>query len=808
MAEMHAIRNVVSIQPVDVLPTPAIAAPVPFHGLPTELVQHIASFLPFEDLVRLYKSFPVQYRDILQSMIDQVFALMVLQLEIHQERSSIDESATLGPGIGGLANRLIHRFLSLVNVEPSNLLSFGVEDEDEAPPLVPMANPDPNLPPAQAQPAPGGARRAAATPIANDATLSTSWRVVEFDKETLRLTFELEEKLELERTVRQQQPFMFGSKEDEDEEAEKAGSVRASRNTDQKGVHVKRSGGNEVVEKENRSVLEPRGMNKKPTPESHQQAALSVRSTSPGTAKEQLTPPAHATKANVVSSPFPGLSQTLLDSHLRENSYFHCISTTQPATLRSAKVSFRGSRSMAAPWIVLPSMDTTSLWSRPRSHWSLSDVESALAQQRHYEEHILAGGSCNCRYDWLSSPLVGSSRRLSKRAQERMATFHQNRVLARFLLKSHSLATRCYSRDGSVLFSGKEYLSTKIPLEVSELCTCKSVQAIVVSAADGTPTKKELQCDDQPTKEALSRNALNSTSTSGSSESMMNGQLRRRKRDIIREGWRRLFESSSILSSFGADEASPTTAICPVISSLLGTEYGPDTNEATEDNTTQLAIRTVRYNCGELRSKMNSPDEVPLTGRSCSTSPNHNALENLLASRQPWAPESGEPAASPSSSSPSSSSSSSAWVLSSMTKRFFGSASYFSNRAPSSNYRGRSLKRLARALVHLYTMGGSDTVDDDDDDEEEEVIGTWDEGNSDHHKGKEWLREKDEGEQVTQEKRTEEDEEGEEQEQEQEPLFEFMYGVGHNYMNAVRLEGERVIRPIRFSCSLDFFLSA
>ncbi|KAG0027627.1 hypothetical protein BGZ81_005433 [Podila clonocystis] len=37
-------------------------------------------------------------------------------------------------------------------------------------------------------------------------------------------------------------------------------------------------------------------------------------------------------------------------------------------------------------------------------------------------------------------------------------------------------------------------------------------------------------------------------------------------------------------------------------------------------------------------------------------------------------------------------------------------------------------------------------------------------------------------------------------------LFEFQYGVRHNYMQTSRLEGERVVRPTLFSCSLDFFV--
>ncbi|KAG0215424.1 hypothetical protein BGX28_010129 [Mortierella sp. GBA30] len=41
---------------------------------------------------------------------------------------------------------------------------------------------------------------------------------------------------------------------------------------------------------------------------------------------------------------------------------------------------------------------------------------------------------------------------------------------------------------------------------------------------------------------------------------------------------------------------------------------------------------------------------------------------------------------------------------------------------------------------------------------------------------------------------------------EDQQLFEFTYGIRHNYLHSSRLEGERVIRPIRFECSLDFFV--
>ncbi|KAG0071511.1 hypothetical protein BGZ90_012226 [Linnemannia elongata] len=51
-----------------------------------------------------------------------------------------------------------------------------------------------------------------------------------------------------------------------------------------------------------------------------------------------------------------------------------------------------------------------------------------------------------------------------------------------------------------------------------------------------------------------------------------------------------------------------------------------------------------------------------------------------------------------------------------------------------------------------------------------------------------------------------EKEEERQAEESHQKLFEFSYGVRHNYLHSHRLEGERVIRPMRFACSLDFFI--
>ncbi|KAG0029236.1 hypothetical protein BGZ82_008063 [Podila clonocystis] len=60
--------------------------------------------------------------------------------------------------------------------------------------------------------------------------------------------------------------------------------------------------------------------------------------------------------------------------------------------------------------------------------------------------------------------------------------------------------------------------------------------------------------------------------------------------------------------------------------------------------------------------------------------------------------------------------------------------------------------------------------------------------------------------QVGEDKKPEEREEEATSKTTRQCLFEFQYGVRHNYMQTSRLEGERVVRPTLFLCSLDFFV--
>ncbi|KAF8943652.1 hypothetical protein BGZ47_005197 [Haplosporangium gracile] len=117
---------------------------MPFYGLPLEILQHIASFLPFHDLVRLYTCLPKIHRPIFQLLLDHSLALMMLTLEIRQ----------------------------LSDEQPATRDSFFVS-----------LNNNPN--------GVGAARK-----------LQTHWRVTDFDLDRMKVEFQLEEKLGLEMAER------------------------------------------------------------------------------------------------------------------------------------------------------------------------------------------------------------------------------------------------------------------------------------------------------------------------------------------------------------------------------------------------------------------------------------------------------------------------------------------------------------------------------------------------------------------------------------------------------------------------------
>ncbi|KAF9279343.1 hypothetical protein BGZ68_007980 [Mortierella alpina] len=113
-----------------------------FYGLPLEIIQYIALFLPFHDLVKVFKSLPDIHRPIFQQQLDHSLALLMLTLEFHQ--CPADVFALRPASINPWENAL------------------GAEST----------------------------------------LLKTQWRVTEFDLERMWVVFELEEKLGLEAAER------------------------------------------------------------------------------------------------------------------------------------------------------------------------------------------------------------------------------------------------------------------------------------------------------------------------------------------------------------------------------------------------------------------------------------------------------------------------------------------------------------------------------------------------------------------------------------------------------------------------------
>ncbi|KAF9572760.1 hypothetical protein EC968_009488 [Mortierella alpina] len=119
-----------------------------FHGLPLEIIHHIALFLPFHDLVKVFKSLPAIHRPVFQQQLDRSLALLMLTLEFQQN--------------------------------PPDVFTF--------------------------RPASNNPWESALAP--ESTILQTHWRVTEFDSERMWMVFELEEKLGLEAAERRRSEIL------------------------------------------------------------------------------------------------------------------------------------------------------------------------------------------------------------------------------------------------------------------------------------------------------------------------------------------------------------------------------------------------------------------------------------------------------------------------------------------------------------------------------------------------------------------------------------------------------------------------
>ncbi|KAF9384809.1 hypothetical protein CPB97_005358 [Podila verticillata] len=129
----------------DPTPSSTQTRSTPFHGLPPEIIQHIAGFMSFSTLFLVYKSFPKIHRPLLQQILDHSLALMVLTLEIRQQRD------------------IEHLPGTNTNVQPV---------------------------------------------LYDDTTLRTKWRATDFDLEQWTVEFQLEEKLGLQMAAKRRHAIL------------------------------------------------------------------------------------------------------------------------------------------------------------------------------------------------------------------------------------------------------------------------------------------------------------------------------------------------------------------------------------------------------------------------------------------------------------------------------------------------------------------------------------------------------------------------------------------------------------------------
>ncbi|KAF8975568.1 hypothetical protein BGZ46_009021 [Entomortierella lignicola] len=98
----------------------------PFYGLPLEILQHIASFLPFHALVKVYKCLPKIHRPIFQQQLDHALALMMLTLDIKQEHDKSIHSLTTSYS----SEKVLHTRWRVTNFDLENMrVEFQLEEK-------------------------------------------------------------------------------------------------------------------------------------------------------------------------------------------------------------------------------------------------------------------------------------------------------------------------------------------------------------------------------------------------------------------------------------------------------------------------------------------------------------------------------------------------------------------------------------------------------------------------------------------------------------------------------------------------------
>ncbi|KAG0302910.1 hypothetical protein BGZ98_007126 [Dissophora globulifera] len=628
-----------------------LLADMDFYGLPLEILQHIATFLPFHDLIRVYKSMPKVYRPIFQQQLERSLALMVLTLEIQQPSP---ESAAV----------------VTVLVDPSAL-----------------------------------------SPAAAGATaLKTQWRATHFDLESLRVEFELEDKLGLEMAERRHQEILQQHYQRQQQQQQL-----------QHQLHAPPSAASTLYEDIETVIWKARRRAFATSRRIGLQFAMNPDTAATTSSSEELDP-CHA-----------------------DYNFFHCDQSSSLPVLGSATVTFKAHRNTMAPWVVHgadPPLAPS--FSKPPS----STTTSAPAES-----------------PWTQS------------ARERIAAFQQNRVLIKTLAKLRN------QDEASKL----QFLPRIVELDISELGQ-KRAKAVVVDhhhryryhhhhhhrytawrwRRHHVTSKRPITSLSSTTATTTTAATTTTTSSSSSSSSSPPPLPPRMQR---RHSWHPIesFESHRSAFLFVEDEYGESSAfnfstifkrflkvsswneIAP-LNWLTAQEDDEKTEECEccEDIQGFAAMAAAAAASALARAFHPTTAMTPITTITTITTMTTmtdwtSLFTNVVAS---------------------------VYKMHRHYRRFgFNSSGSVNNIVVTTTLeppKGVTKRRFSQSHQPSLDVSSSSAA-------------------------------------ATAERATTKEQTTMEQHHDGE-LFEFLYDVRHNYLSSSRLEGERVIRPLRFACSLDFFI--
>ncbi|KAF9546619.1 hypothetical protein EC957_009542 [Mortierella hygrophila] len=665
---------------------------MPFYGLPPEILQHIASFLPFHGLVRLYTSLPKLHRPIFQLLLDHSLALMMLTLEIRQ----------------------------LSDEQPPIRDSF----------FVSMNNNTNGV---------GAAKK-----------LQTHWRVTDFDLERMRVEFQLEEKLGLEMAGRRRWEVEYQIQQ----QLLQQGRRKEQLDSTQLGLLGQGQGEEEDIEN------------------------LIWRTRTGGISNSSST----SSLIGILGTGAGGAeSQQRYNTEVSDSNFFHCNGSSHTPTLGSATVSFKAQRNMPAPWI--------------SQHFDFADHSTLTSSLASVSASVSASASASS-----STSSAPAETPAVIRARERVAAHQQNRLLLRALEKMRSC------EESSKL----QFLPVTVELETEELGQKKVEAELVdgttagvrrrtssgygkvseVSASLGQGAKLGRRHSWQTLRPPADR-VYGTGSGVGVSSAQHPHQhhhystlepLLTFGNDLSSSGWtkalKRILKRSSWNGNSNARSrahTAPPVSTTPVSSTGCSVcdaqhyqyynHYNQQQQQQQPQRRSMDSLRTVDWS-SVFHSVASSMNRSSSSASSHSTSGGACQCQNRKAVLLTTSKQQGPSAAAPVAAAAKATTSTTL-----ITKR-----RSFSN------------------MVAGYRKGKTSTSDSPT-----AASSTVDKG-----KGKGKSKSTVSGPTLSPSSSKQEQER--QAEERHQKLFEFSYGVRHNYLHSHRLEGERVIRPMRFACSLDFFI--